>query len=193
MNKEETAIENEVEKKKSKVDDIDKIVSARLRTRRIMLGISQQELSKVIGVSTQQIQKYERGTNRIASGKLHSLSKRLNVPITYFFDNINENNIDMGRGNYFYAANGDFENSNYSLSDNHENYEDGENFGDPVNYEGASVISKLDNEKLWSMEKEVIKIVNALCRINKEPMRKAAINIVEFLAEFAEEKSSEKE
>ena len=71
---------------KGKVDEIDRLVSKRLKAMRIMLGYSQNELSDAVGVSLQQIQKYEKATNRISSGKLHSFSKILDVPISYFFD-----------------------------------------------------------------------------------------------------------
>ena len=71
---------------KSKPDHIDRLVSKRLKMRRIMLGLSQQELSEAVGVSIQQIQKYEKAVNRISSGKLYGFAKILKVQINYFFD-----------------------------------------------------------------------------------------------------------
>lgn len=71
---------------KSKPDHIDRLVSKRLKMRRIMLGLSQQELSEAVGVSIQQIQKYEKAVNRISSGKLYGFAKILKVSINYFFD-----------------------------------------------------------------------------------------------------------
>ncbi len=71
---------------KGRVDEIDHLVSKRLKMRRMMLGLSQQELGEAVDVSIQQVQKYEKATNRIASGKLYSFSKFLKVPVTYFFD-----------------------------------------------------------------------------------------------------------
>ncbi len=75
---------------KGKADLIDHHVGKRLKTRRILLGLSQQDLGDAVNVSIQQIQKYEKATNRISSGKLHALSQLLQVPISYFFDyNVN--------------------------------------------------------------------------------------------------------
>ncbi|WPY00680.1 Helix-turn-helix transcriptional regulator [Candidatus Trichorickettsia mobilis] len=72
---------------KGRADSIDHLVSRRLKIRRMMLGYSQQELSEAAAdVSIQQVQKYEKATNRISSGKLYSFSKFLKVPVNYFFD-----------------------------------------------------------------------------------------------------------
>src|SRR4051812_29450837 len=51
-----------------------------------MLGLSQEKLGEVIGLTFQQVQKYERGTNRIGASRLHELSRVLDVPISFFFD-----------------------------------------------------------------------------------------------------------
>jgi len=77
---------------KGRADHVDHLVSKRLKTRRIVLGLSQQELSEAIDVSVQQVQKYEKAINRVSSGKLYSFSKILKVPINYFFDKIDEDN-----------------------------------------------------------------------------------------------------
>src|SRR5262245_28764959 len=58
----------------------------RMRERRMMLGMSQTELGAALGVTFQQIQKYERGINRVSAGTLQKLAATLRVPITYFFD-----------------------------------------------------------------------------------------------------------
>ncbi|HJK86349.1 MAG TPA: helix-turn-helix transcriptional regulator [Candidatus Megaira endosymbiont of Nemacystus decipiens] len=78
---------------KGRADEIDKLVSYKLKMRRMMLGLSQQEIGKAVDVSIQQIQKYEKATNRIASGKLYTLAKFLKVPINYFFENQGDNNV----------------------------------------------------------------------------------------------------
>ena len=65
---------------------VDREVGARVRIRRQELGITQQELGRAIGVTFQQIQKYEIGHNRIGAGRLYAISRHLRVPITYFFD-----------------------------------------------------------------------------------------------------------
>jgi transcriptional regulator with XRE-family HTH domain len=65
---------------------IDIRVGARLRLRRNMLGLSQEKLGEAIGLTFQQIQKYERGANRIGASRLHELSRVLDVPVSFFFD-----------------------------------------------------------------------------------------------------------
>src|SRR5512144_1080853 len=65
---------------------IDVRVGARLRLRRNMLGLSQEKLGDAIGLTFQQVQKYERGANRIGASRLHELSRVLDVPISFFFD-----------------------------------------------------------------------------------------------------------
>ncbi len=63
----------------------EELVGKKLKSKRIMLGYSQDFIANKIGISIQQMQKYERGQNRISSGRLYSLSMILNVPINYFF------------------------------------------------------------------------------------------------------------
>ena len=69
-------------------DPVDVHVGARLRDRRTLLGLSQGEIGARLGLSWQQIQKYERGTNRIGASRLYRLSKMLGVPISYFFEDM---------------------------------------------------------------------------------------------------------
>lgn len=76
---------------KGRVDCIDRIVSKKVKMRRIMLGLTQETLGEATGVTIQQIQKYEKGTNRMSASKLYNLSQCLQVPISYFF----EDNDDM--------------------------------------------------------------------------------------------------
>jgi transcriptional regulator with XRE-family HTH domain len=76
---------------KGRADHVDQLVSRRLKMRRMMLGLSQQDLSNSVSVSIQQIQKYEKATNRISSGKLHAFANFLKVPVNYFFEQSDEN------------------------------------------------------------------------------------------------------
>jgi transcriptional regulator with XRE-family HTH domain len=69
-------------------DPVDVHVGARLRQRRTLLGMSQEKLAQAFGVSFQQVQKYERGANRISASRLHLLTRVLDVPITYFFEGL---------------------------------------------------------------------------------------------------------
>jgi transcriptional regulator with XRE-family HTH domain len=65
---------------------IDKHVGGRVRVRRLMLGLSQGKIADALGLTFQQVQKYEKGTNRISASRLHQLASILQVPIPFFFD-----------------------------------------------------------------------------------------------------------
>ena len=65
---------------------IDLHVGKRLRRRRRLLGLTQQQLAESIGIRFQQIQKYECGANRVTASKLYELARALNVPVDYFFE-----------------------------------------------------------------------------------------------------------
>ena len=67
---------------------IDIHVGARVRLRRTLLGMSQEKLGEALRLTFQQIQKYERGVNRIGSSRLYQLSKILDVPISFFFEDM---------------------------------------------------------------------------------------------------------
>ena len=67
---------------------IDIHVGKRVRLRRTLLGMSQEKFSKAINLTFQQVQKYERGTNRIGSSRLYQLSQVLDIPVSYFFDGL---------------------------------------------------------------------------------------------------------
>ena len=69
---------------------IDVHVGSRVRLRRTLLGMSQEKLGEALGLTFQQVQKYERGANRIGSGRLYHLSKVLDVPVSFFFDDLPE-------------------------------------------------------------------------------------------------------
>ena len=65
---------------------VDIHVGGRVRMRRTLLGLSQEKLGDAVGLTFQQIQKYERGANRVGASRLHEFSRILDVPISYFFD-----------------------------------------------------------------------------------------------------------
>ena len=69
-------------------DGVDVHVGKRVRERRVQLGMSQKSLAASVGVSFQQIQKNERGTNRIGASRMLELSKALDVPVSFFFDDM---------------------------------------------------------------------------------------------------------
>jgi transcriptional regulator with XRE-family HTH domain len=67
---------------------VDKSVGQRVRMRRITMQMSQTELAERVGITFQQIQKYEKGTNRIGASRLHRMSQVLEVPIAFFFEDV---------------------------------------------------------------------------------------------------------
>jgi transcriptional regulator with XRE-family HTH domain len=71
-------------------EDADAHIGTRLRQLRRAHGLSQSKLGEMLGLSFQQVQKYERGINRIGSGRLWQISRLLDVPITYFFEGLEE-------------------------------------------------------------------------------------------------------
>jgi len=68
-------------------------VGKRVRLRRTLLGMSQEQLGAELNITFQQVQKYERGANRISASRLWDISQILDVPISYFFDNMLENTM----------------------------------------------------------------------------------------------------
>lgn len=71
----------------------DKHVGTRIRERRIMLGLSQQQMANMIGVTYQQAHKYERGINRISAGRLYEISQVLGIPVSFFFEGLEEERV----------------------------------------------------------------------------------------------------
>jgi transcriptional regulator with XRE-family HTH domain len=85
-------------RKSDKPNPIDVHVGARLRLRRTLLGMSQEKLGEAIGLTFQQVQKYERGANRVGASRLYDLSRVLDVPVSFFFDDINPETAAAARG-----------------------------------------------------------------------------------------------
>jgi transcriptional regulator with XRE-family HTH domain len=65
---------------------VDKYVGSRVRMRRIMLGMSQEKLGEALGLTFQQVQKYEKGTNRVGASRLQQISEILQVPVSFLFE-----------------------------------------------------------------------------------------------------------
>jgi transcriptional regulator with XRE-family HTH domain len=78
-------------------DPIDVEVAKRVRTLRLRRGLSQTELSEALGVTFQQVQKYERGANRIGASRLYDLSRVLDVPVSFFFDDIKAETVEAAQ------------------------------------------------------------------------------------------------
>ncbi len=67
---------------------VDLHVGGRVRMRRKMLGVSQERLAEALGLTFQQVQKYERGSNRVSASKLYEIARFLSAPVSYFFDGL---------------------------------------------------------------------------------------------------------
>jgi transcriptional regulator with XRE-family HTH domain len=73
----------------------DAYVGLRIRTRRVLKNISQEQLGSKLGITFQQIQKYEKGINRISAGRLYEIASFLEVPVSYFFEGLDKPNVDL--------------------------------------------------------------------------------------------------
>jgi transcriptional regulator with XRE-family HTH domain len=67
---------------------IDRKLGQRVRSRRLEIGMSQERLAELLGVTFQQVQKYEKGVNRIAASRLHDISSALDMPVARFFEGL---------------------------------------------------------------------------------------------------------
>jgi len=74
----------------NRAGSVDRHVGQRIRERRVMLGLSQQQMAEMIGVTYQQAHKYERGINRISAGRLYEIAQVLSVPVSFFFDGLEQ-------------------------------------------------------------------------------------------------------
>lgn len=81
---------------------LDQRIGERIRLRRTELGLTQDQLAAALGVSYQQIQKYENGANRISAARLWLIGRRLEVPVGWFFDELEENG-EAGSGRLVHA------------------------------------------------------------------------------------------
>ena len=74
--------------RRSRPQEVDRCGGARIRERRILLGLTQQQLAELIGVTYQQAHKYEKGINRVAAGRLYSIGRALGVEVSYFYEGL---------------------------------------------------------------------------------------------------------
>lgn len=77
---------------------IDRHVGARVRMRRLLVSMSQERLGEALGITFQQIQKYEKGANRIGASRLQHISRILGVPVEFFFDGAPSGDITVAGG-----------------------------------------------------------------------------------------------
>lgn len=93
-----TIMKKETSGKKGRASSIDEHVGAKLKQRRTLIGMSQEKLAEAVGITFQQIQKYENGANRVSAGRLYEFSKILEVPVAFFFDNVHSPAISASIG-----------------------------------------------------------------------------------------------
>jgi transcriptional regulator with XRE-family HTH domain len=84
---------------KKQANPIDAQVGNRVRLRRMLIGMSQERLGELLGLTFQQVQKYEKGVNRIGAGRLFEVSRILGVPIDYFYEGVNGQMLSAGAQN----------------------------------------------------------------------------------------------
>lgn len=143
-----------VRKTKGVADLVDKHVGKQLRSRRILIGLSQEKLAEEVGVTFQQVQKYERGANRISASRLYTFSKLLDVSIDYFYDgleNLKKSGAILG------------------MSDNGQ-----ESFGSESNK-----AKKLDEDIMT--KKETIELIRAYYSVEDERKRKDILKMVKTM------------
>lgn len=80
--------ESTTSKGRGRAIDVDRAVSMRIRQRRIMLGLTQQQMAELIGVTYQQAHKYETAINRISAGRLYQIAQALGVDVAYFYQDV---------------------------------------------------------------------------------------------------------
>jgi len=92
-----------------KPNPIDVYVGSRVRLRRMIVGMSQEKLGDHLGLTFQQVQKYEKGTNRIGASRLYQIAKILNVPVQFFFDGApDDGDAELQNGGFEETPSGPF-------------------------------------------------------------------------------------
>lgn len=91
-----------------KPNPVDVHVGGRIRLRRMMNGLSQERLGEQMGLTFQQIQKYEKGANRVGASRLFQLSQALEVPVSYFFDDLESDSASEKSSGFAESKSQDF-------------------------------------------------------------------------------------
>jgi transcriptional regulator with XRE-family HTH domain len=101
----------------SRRKDVDAHVGKRLRLRRTMLGLSQEEIARAVGITFQQVQKYEKGSNAMNASRLHEIARVMQVPVAYFFEGL-EHSVSSSDAMPGFAEEGDkFHHNHKKVSD----------------------------------------------------------------------------
>lgn len=139
----------------AKSHPVDAHVGVRMRQRRTLLGMSQTKLGEAVGLTFQQVQKYERGANRVGSSRLYEFSRALDVPVSYFFDEMPGNALS-GRP---MAA----------------KVKRGTGFGEAG--------TPFATEKDPLIKRETLQLVRAYYKISDEPVRRRIYELVKTIGE----------
>ncbi len=137
--------------REGRASPIDAHVGTRIRLRRTLMGMSQERLGEALGLTFQQVQKYERGVNRVGASRLFDLSRVLDVPISFFFDDMPEPLAGMHGGYTTRAAGGFAEN------------QDGFGTDEMLN------------------RRETLELVRAYYRINEPAVRKRVFDLIKSM------------
>ncbi len=78
--------------------DVDAHVGKRLRLRRTLMGLSQEAVARAVGITFQQVQKYEKGSNAMNAGRLYEFARFMNVPVAYFFEGLDSFSAQSAKG-----------------------------------------------------------------------------------------------
>ena len=131
---------------------IDAHVGARIRLRRTLMGMSQERLGEALGLTFQQVQKYERGVNRVGASRLFDLSRVLDVPISFFFDDMPEPLAGLNGG--------------YSATRSSSGFAEGQ--------DGFGTDEMLNR-------RETLELVRAYYRINEPAVRKRVFDLIKSM------------
>ena len=152
-------------KKPSGPHPVDAHVGLRLRQRRTLMGLTQEKLGDALGLTFQQVQKYERGTNRIGASRLFHLSQLLAVPVSYFFDDMPQNVV-----------------AGYGSLDGDTGY--AQNAGGHVGFSDGSQ-SRLDDDPM--ARKETMDLVRAYYSIDDTASRRRLLDLVRTMAKASDD------
>jgi transcriptional regulator with XRE-family HTH domain len=136
---------------------VDVHVGRRVRLRRTLLGLSQERLGELLSLTFQQIQKYERGVNRIGSSRLYELGRVLDVPVSFFFDDMPEEARPVASG-----------------------------MAPGLAEEGAAFVPELPEEPAVE-RRETLELVRAYYRITDPALRKRLFDLTKALAASCED------
>lgn len=134
---------------------VDIHVGRQMRLRRVLLGLSQQRLADCLGLSFQQVQKYEKGANRLSASRLHDLARLLDVPVSYFFDELSPSAADRRESKGVHAP--------------------------PHGRSGAACGSA--RELAFNPKRETLELVRAYYRIKSRHVRNRLLELIKKLAD----------